>query len=155
MSELVFEIREYRRDDRKGVFHLLRFLPQLYPRSFDWLDGRLTNVEQGRASCLLAIVNHRFTGILIDTPKGRRTSKISTFFVENKNSGKGVGANLFNKCALSWKFKGIDNVYVTVPNVRRSQIEPFLQLNGFEKMAQIPDRYGPGRTEIVYASKIL
>ena len=96
-------IRHYRPEDRGRVFHLLSFLPKLYPGSFDWLDRRLIEVERERAFCNLAIVHSNIAGILIETPKGVRTSKISTFFVGNPACRQGVGT-LYRARQISGKF---------------------------------------------------
>ena len=84
-------IRNYRFGDRDHVFRLLSFLPKLYPRSFDWLERRLNEVEREHAFCSVAIAHSTIAGVLIETPKGIRTSKISTFFVGNQACKRGLG----------------------------------------------------------------
>lgn len=147
-------IRDYRTEDRSYVFHLLSFLPDLYPRSFDWLERRLTDVERKRAHCTIALANYRIAGILIDTPKGIRTSKISTLFVSEQASRNGLGSLLFEASARRWYTQGVDGVYVTVASQKQQCIDAFLRTNGFVESAKLPDRYGPGRNEIIYSLKL-
>ncbi len=147
-------IRHYMPRDRDYVFHLLSFLPKLYPGSFDWLDRRLDEVEQQHALCRLALVHSTVAGILIETPKGVRTSKISTFFVGNQICRRGVGSLLFRSSLARWHTAGIDNVYVTVAGSRQKLLDPFLQSRGFVESAHLPDRYGAGRDELIYSLKL-
>jgi hypothetical protein len=147
-------IRDYRAEDRHCVFRLLSFLPDLYPRSFDWLERRLADVERKHAHCTIALVNYRIAGILIDTPKGLRTSKISTLFVNEKTSRNGLGSLLFEASARRWYAHGVDGVYVTVAGQKQQRIDAFLRTNGFVESANLPDRYGPGRNEFVYSLKL-
>jgi GNAT superfamily N-acetyltransferase len=144
-------IRSYRAEDRDRVFRLLSFLPDLYPRSFDWLERRLADVERKHAHCTLAFLDCHIAGILIDTPKGVRTSKISTFFVREQANRNGVGTRLFQAGARRWCAQGVDDVYVTVASLKRHRIDVFLRSNGFIESENLPDRYGPGRDELIYS----
>jgi GNAT superfamily N-acetyltransferase len=147
-------IRKYRTDDRELVFRLLSFLPDLYPQSFDWLERRLWDVERRHAHCSIAVIDHRISGILIDTPKGIRTSKISTLFVSEQACRNGLGSLLLNASTKRWHMRGIDSVYVTVAIQRQHSIDAFLRTNGFTESANLPDRYGPDRSELVYSLKL-
>lgn len=147
-------IRHYGPDDRDQVFRLLSFLPDLYPGSFDWLDRRLTEVEREHAFCSLAIIRSSIAGILIETPKGVRTSKISTFFVGDQACRRGLGSLLFRSSVARWQAAGVDNVYVTVAGSRNHHLAPFLESRGFAESEHLLDRYGAGRDEIVYTLKL-
>jgi GNAT superfamily N-acetyltransferase len=147
-------IRHYRAEDRDHVFHLLSFLPDLYPRSFDWLERRLIDVERKQAYCMIGFLNCSVAGILIDTPKGIRTSKISTFFVKEQAHRKGLGTLLLEASARRWRIRGVDDVYVTVASQKRRSIDAFLRSNGFLKTAELCERYGPNRSELVYSLKL-
>jgi hypothetical protein len=142
--------RSYTSGDRDSVFRLLSFLPNLYPRSFEWLERRLADVEKNRAFCTLAFFQTAIAGVLIDTPKGARTSKISTFYTSNRLCGRGVGSLLFWSSTNRWHAHGVDDVYITVASSRRESIAPFLYSKGFVESANLPERYGLGRDELVY-----
>jgi len=147
-------VRSYTRRDRDQVFGLLSFLPRLYPRSFDWLERKLIDVDNQRAFCNLALVRSSIAGILLETPKGVRSSKISTFFVSHHACGRGLGSLLFQNSCARWQANGIDNVYVTVAASRRQHLLPFLHIKNFVETQNLPDRYGPGRDEYVYGLKL-
>lgn len=147
-------VRDYGLRDRDAVLSLLSFLPRLYPSGLDWLERRLTQIEQRRSHCTLAVVHSRIAGILIDTPKGLRSSKISTFFVTRQDEGRGIGSCLFEASARRWHAVGVDNIHVTVASCRRQKIVPFLLTKGFTESAIIAERYGPNRDEIVYSLKL-
>lgn len=147
-------VRSYETCDRQGVFNLLAFLPHLYPEGLAWLDQRLADVEHGRAYCTVALMSERLAGILIDTPKGKRTSKISTLYVHKRAAGQGLGSSLLHANANRWHSRGVDTVYVTVAGCRRAAIDPFLFSSGFVEVANLIDRYGPGRNELVYSLKL-
>jgi N-acetylglutamate synthase-like GNAT family acetyltransferase len=136
------------------VFDLLSFLPDLYPQSFDWLERRLTDIERKHAYCTIALINHRISGILIDTPKGIRTAKISTLFVRDQACRSGLGSRLFEASARRWYAADVDSVYITVAGLKQRRIDAFLRSNQFVQSANLPDRYGPGRNEIVYSLKL-
>jgi hypothetical protein len=106
-------IRNYKTEDRNDVFRLLSFLPDLYPQSFDWLERRLVDIERKHAHCAVALVNYRIAGILIDTPKGVRTSKISTLFVREQQCRSGLGSRLIEASARRWYADGVDDIYIT------------------------------------------
>lgn len=74
-------VRPFAREDRDAVMHLLSFLPKLYPDGYNWLERRLDEVERRQAFCSVAGVDEILGGILIETSKGRRASKISTLYV--------------------------------------------------------------------------
>jgi hypothetical protein len=147
-------IRSYDADDRPGVFRLLSFLPNLYPRGFDWLERRLTEVERQKAYCSVALVSQRIAGILIDTPKGARTSKVSTLFVKQTICRAGIGSLLFETSMKRWRAQGTDSIYITVASIRKRGIETFLQSNGFTESAYLRDHYGTDRHELVYSLKL-
>jgi hypothetical protein len=147
-------IRRYRAGDRELVFRLLSFLPDLYPKSFDWLERRLWDVERKHAHCSIAVVNRSISGILIDTPKGIRASKISTLFVSEQACRNGLGSLLLKESKRRWHARGIDSVYVTVAVQRQQCLDAFLRTNGFIESANLTDRYGPGRSELVYSLKL-
>ena len=147
-------VRNYKNSDRSHVFRLLSFLPALYPRSFDWLERRLADIERKRAYCSIALVDEHVAGILIDTPKGLRTSKISTLFVSEEVCGHGVGSLLLQASARRWYDQSVDGIYVTVAGSKQQCIAPFLRSNGFSEAANLPNRYGPGRDELVYSLKL-
>jgi hypothetical protein len=147
-------VRSYGGGDRGAVFRLLSFLPELYPRSFDWLEQRLDEVERKRAYCELAIYHADIVGILIETPKGVRRSKISTFFVRSHACKRGAGSLLFQSSLMRWQADGVDNVYVTVAACRQKVISPFLRSKGFLETDGLINRYGPGRDEFIYTLKL-
>jgi len=147
-------VRDYEGDDRKRVFSLLSFLPDLYPGSFNWLERRLADVERGRAYCTIALVDHRVAGVLIDIPKGGRTSKICTLYVQKEVSGSGLGTRLLKTSANRWYANGVDSVYVTVASLRQRTIDAFLKSNAFIESARLQDRYGPNRDEFIYSLKL-
>jgi GNAT superfamily N-acetyltransferase len=144
-------VRSYNGRDREGVFRLLAFLPDLYPGGTDWLDRRLAEVERGRAYCNVAVANMGIAGILIDVPKGKRTSKICTLYVHRTVSGNGLGSRLLTASTTRWYSAGVDKAYVTVAGSRREMTEAFLVSSGFAQIAKLSDRYGPNRDELVYS----
>ena len=65
--------------DRVGV--MLREIPLLYPGGKQWLGKRLDDVVEGHASCTLAVTESDLAGLTIETPKGKRRTKLSTIYV--------------------------------------------------------------------------
>jgi hypothetical protein len=145
------KIAPYLSRDRVQAMHLLDFLPTLYPGGLAWLARRLDDVERGDAHCWLAKAHNKAVGILIDTPKGKRSHKLSTIFVKNSCVGLRLGAALYSSVYRLWLEQGIDHVHVTVPAIRKCSIESFLLQRQFSKYSFDSNRYGDGRDEIVYS----
>jgi len=147
-------IRDYRRDDRSPLLRLLTIVPRLYPNGSEWLLRRLDDIESGNASCTLVCKNEKIGGVLIDTDKGTRSKKISTFFVDDKLANQGLGSRLFSSCRLRWLRSGIDKLHITVAGERRVNIEKFLIARNFKPIAFEHGRYGPMRDEIIYSTTL-
>lgn len=139
------------RRDLFSVRGLLRFLPALYPGAEAWLERRLHEVDRGRAACLVALLDGHVAGTLISTPKGRRASKISTFYVSPGFRRSGAGNALLTCEEQRWTREGIDSVYITVPSSRVPLMQSFLTRREFGVSATERDRYGPDRTEVVFS----
>jgi GNAT superfamily N-acetyltransferase len=144
----------WRQGDRQSIFNLLSFLPDYYPGGWQWLDRRLDDVERGRAACTIGGIGKAVSGILIETPKGRRSTKISTLYVRPIFAGFGLGAKLFDRHEVEWSTKGIDRVHITVASERLEAIANFLLARGFTATAQIENRYRHDRAETVFALDI-
>jgi ribosomal protein S18 acetylase RimI-like enzyme len=143
--------RPYRSLDRDAVFQLLDFLPALYPRGFQWLDARLEEVLEGKARCTLIEMCTQIAGISIETPKARRTVKLSTIFVHPLFRGYGVGTALLTNCCGRWRDESIQRCYVTVDFKIARDLGNLLRRFSFEQTALIENRYGEGRHEVVFS----
>jgi hypothetical protein len=124
----------------------------MYPSGHSWLERRLDDVERNEALCSLAGLGDCLGGILIETPKGRRASKISTLYVHEALSGFGLGASLFARHRQRWLELGIDRVHITVPSIKVSQMEGFLLRRRFQFVTSLSERYGPDRSEMVFST---
>lgn len=142
--------RPYDNRDRGAVFTLLRFLPSLYPGGLIWLERRLDDAAAGRASCSVAMVGDLLGGVIIETPKGKRTRKISNLYVASHLEHVGMGSLLMSKHILSWQNSGIDCAYITIAGSRLNRLQNFLNRWGFAPEAIARDRYGIGRDEHIY-----
>lgn len=144
-------LRGFRHADSERVRSTLKFLPALYPQGDTWLLNRLEDVEQGKAYCSLVGTGDTVEGVLIETPKGMRNSKVSTFYIRDRSRGIGLGQCLLDRHAHQWFEKGIDSIHITVPLCREHSIESFLQKNMFIPVANLIDRYGDNRSERIYS----
>jgi GNAT superfamily N-acetyltransferase len=147
-------IREAARRDRAEIVHLLSFLPCFYSRALEWLEGRLDDVERGRARCSVVGFGQRIGGILIETPKGRRRTKISTFYVKPESCNKGLGSMLLARHKRRWLEQGVDQASVTVPHERLRPLDQFLLGNGFYHSIDIVGVYRANQIEAVFSANI-
>ncbi|MDE3137114.1 MAG: GNAT family N-acetyltransferase [Acidobacteriota bacterium] len=149
-KRFVTSMRPYRSRDREAVFRLLSFLPSLYPKGAEWLDGRLEDVLRGRARCTLAFADVRLAGVTIETPKGKYTTKLSTIWVAPEHRASGIGTALLDACRRGWERSGVRSAYVTA-DVRAGQaLWPVLKGLSFRPTNVEKDRYGEGRDETVF-----
>jgi hypothetical protein len=153
-SASTFVLRDFHSDDRARLVDFLQIVPSYYPGGLKWLHDRLDDVEQRRASCIVAVDRGQLAGTLIDVEKGVRIRKISTFYVPSRFSRRRIGSALFSFCKKRWLQSGVDNVYVTVAEQRKPEIEPFLLARNFVPSFFASNRYGEGRHEIGYSSAL-
>lgn len=151
IADQEFRLRPFFRDDRENVLSFLNIVPRLYPNGRQWLENRLTEVDEGKASCTLALRQREIVGAIIDVSKGRRLRKVSTFFVRPKFSRLGVGSTLYNARLQRWLDMGIDRIHITSAGNRVPFIRPFLIGKEFREIAVLPGRYCPDRSEHVYS----
>lgn len=152
-SDARVALRSYVAADRKGITKVLSFIESLYPDGLQWLQKRLTDVEGGKAFCTVAIFREQFAGLLIDTPKGIRTRKISTFYVRDPFRHKGVATSLLAHHADEWRKAGIDRIYITAPTKGQDSLERFLAHHGFHLVSIAPEKYGEGRDEAIFEAR--
>jgi ribosomal protein S18 acetylase RimI-like enzyme len=119
----------------------LACLGDRYPDGLDWLEGRLNDVNAGRAEMWRGGIGRRAWGYAIVTPKGRRHLKLSTFYIAPAVRGRGLGRQLFTALADDWLTRGIDEAWVTVDESDRSTCA-FFQATGFAPLPAGRCAYG-------------
>lgn len=136
-------------NDIQELTHLLAIVPILYPRGDAWLRRRLDDVVDGSARCLVLPWDGRIAAAAILTPKAPTVTKISTFFVAEWARRRGVGARLAGSVLDDLRQHGSVESYVTVAHHVAAPLESLLGPRGFVRTAVEPDRYGPGRHEVI------
>jgi GNAT superfamily N-acetyltransferase len=144
-------LRPYTRSDRFAAFELLKTLPQLYPDGYDWLHRRLIDVEEGKAGCHMATVDGALAGILIETPKGARSLKLSTLWVAAPLRHRGIARRLLKDARSRWLMRELDQVTVTVACGCSPEAVPAFASVGFRPVILAKERYGPNRDELIMA----
>ena len=147
-------LRPYRATNRARVTHLLHFLPSLYPNADRWLERRLSEVERGVASGTLAYRSRFIAGIMIEVPKGKRRTKISTFYVDPAFRRQEVGNLLLRNACQRWQNAGIHDVHITANELAAQTLGPLLKKYGFREICREFARYQSGRYEHVYQAHI-
>ena len=142
-------IRAFRSSDWSQVIEVLGFLPDLYPNAHDWLARRLADALRSSAKCDLCVVDDAIAGVLIQTPKGLDSVKLSTYWVSPEYRGKGIGTTLLGAARTYWHSYH-KSLYVTVAESQIELLDRILFRNNFEISAFVPNRYGSGRNELVY-----
>lgn len=141
--------RPYQQKDRAWAFETLAFLPNLYPRGGHWLDKRLDEVLASKADCSLVLLNRVRVGLMIETPKGKGTLKLSTLWVDPRFRGIGAGRYLLTQAMARWLRNDLEYVYVTTDVRRAPLVQPFLEQLGFVAGPISFARYGELRDELV------
>jgi GNAT superfamily N-acetyltransferase len=145
----VLQIRFYVPSDRQAVAELLRPLGMRYPAAGDWVSRRLNDIEQDLAWCLLGTLDGNVAGVIISTPKGDHVSKLSTCFVGEGFQGHGLSRLLLKAAHDRWLSEGTTRVYGTVDARLPAWVLEFYARVGFKTVTVVPDRYQPGRDELV------
>ncbi|MQA66926.1 MAG: GNAT family N-acetyltransferase [Alphaproteobacteria bacterium] len=151
MRQSLTYVREYHRYDRPQIRRMLYFLPDLYPGAAEWLENRLEDVDRERAYCSVVSQGGWVRGVLLETPKGRRRSKISTLFIEPQMVGLGLGAKLIERHRKRWLQYELESITITVPKSRIRHTGLFLVKHGFRHETLLFDHYGHGRDEAIYS----
>ncbi len=148
-SEPALLISRYVPRNRVIVFALLRSIEELYPGGRKWLDGRLWDVEAGRAECTLAWLGRSPVAVAIQTPKASGQIKLSTFLVAPGFRGRRIGHALLGWLTDRWQMSDVRQAYVTAPAEHSDAVVGLFASFGFRQIAFCPARYGPGRDELV------
>ncbi len=143
-------IRPMRLQDRSVVYRdLLPVIADSYPRADRWLEGRLIDVLDGRADCLIARDGQGLRAIAIQTPKGPGQLKLSTIWVAERARGRGIGARLVARCRRVWRRREIAEVWVTASPSAVDSVAALLLPRGFAIEAHSASRYKVGDVETV------
>lgn len=149
VTEPALLISRYVPRNRVIVFSLLRSIEELYPEGLKWLDGRLSDVEAGRAECTLAWLGSSPVAVAIQTPKGSGHIKLSTFLVAPEFRGRRIGHTLLRWLIDRWQMSDVEQAYVTAPAEKSEAVVGLFASFGFRQIAFCQARYGPRRDELV------
>lgn len=143
------ELRRLQPGDIAQVIHLLKDLPQDYPRGDLWLKRRLREALADHAKCEVASVAGVVAGVVILTPK-QSSMKLSTIMVAERFRGLGIGSRLMDLALEITADEGFDETFVTVAEHTFPLLRPLLKSRGFTRLALERHRYGLGRHELVF-----
>ncbi len=148
MIDSMMLISDVRCPDRRAVFRLLADLDGKYPNGLDWLDRRLGDIEAGRARLYQITIGSELVAAGIETWKGPRKRKLSTFMVASSLRGSGLGSALLEAMKLQWRADEIDEVIVTVDEHDRHTTTFFLR-SGFTRLRGARVHYAPNRADLI------
>jgi hypothetical protein len=143
-------IRPFYRGDKTAVFRLLAFLPDLYPNGDKWLDFRLNEVLQGKARCKVVSSGKYIVGVAIETPKGIKKKKISTFYIHPCARRLRLGTRLLDSLISDWINQSVEGCHITVDSNRAKTLTPLLNNFDFRFVSRERSRYGDDRDELVF-----
>jgi GNAT superfamily N-acetyltransferase len=131
------------------VRELLDFLPLLYPGGADWLINRMNEIGSGQAEGTGISVDGRLIALTIAFHKPTNRMKLCTLFVSPEFRGQGIGRALLDASVARAYEIGAESVYITVAETVAHTIVPLLNSRNFATTDLVPDRYGPGRNELI------
>lgn len=144
------QLRDYGRDDRWAVLHLLSFLPDLYPGGERWLETSLRSVDPCLRPVRLAELGGRIVGISIFKVRDSARAKLSTIWVAPEARGRRVGSLLLDDAVKRAERLALDSVTITVRDRLDPQIRPLLTRYRFHREAIESNRYGRGAHEVIW-----
>jgi ribosomal protein S18 acetylase RimI-like enzyme len=140
-------LRAYHPSDRAAVLGLLASLSARYPGATEWLQRRLTDVEEGQARCTVVEVDGTLGAVMIETPKPPHQIKMSTLYVSEDCRHMGLAQLLIRHAQPLWAKEGITRVYSSVDSSHPSL--PFYTKLGWVVTDVAPGRYAADRDELV------
>lgn len=144
-------LRDFRPRDSYGVTNLLNGLVDVYPNGDQWLERRLEDVLENKATAwVLSDKSDIVRGVAIITPKGANASKLSTIKIDPLIRGNGVGRWLLDEISKFWIRSHIETAHVTVDSYNFDARQFFDRRDDFRKRTEIKSRYGEGRDETVF-----
>lgn len=125
----------------------------LYDRGAEKLLSRLEDARDGYAGAHVLTEGADGTPVALaaEATKGRRSRKLSTFWVAEHCRRRGYGSLLLETRINDWMHSGVEQAHVTVRKTRAEQLERLFLPRGFERTLVAVDRYGSGRDEVVLA----
>ena len=127
-----------------------RVVGSLYPEGDKKLFDRLESACQGLAVSHVVALHDRIPSALSsETSKGAAGIKLSTFWVDPRFRGLGIGSRLLDFRISDWIICGKEQSIVTVREERAVELERLFLPRGFMRIATVNDRYGDGRNEVV------
>jgi len=123
----------------------------LYPSGATLLLRRLEDALAGYAVAHVAasVRTDRPIALAAEALKGRRTRKLSTFWVSPAWRRQGIGAVLVESRIRSWHSSNIESVHVTVRQDRSLELMALLAPRGFQRKTTVTDLYGEDRSETI------
>lgn len=122
----------------------------LYPKGAAKL---LTRLEEALNGCATAHVAHlpRIGPIALasETLKGCDRVKLSTFWVDPRFRGIGVGGSLLDHRIGDWEQRDLSMAVVTVREERAAELEGLFIPRGFSRVATDINKYGEGQNEVI------
>lgn len=122
----------------------------LYPKGATKLLARLEEALNGYATahvCDAAGVGP--IALASETEKGTARIKLSTFWVDPRFRGVGLGGSLLEHRIESWRHRDLNRVVVTVRQERAPELERLFIPRGFSRVATDIGKYGEGQDEVV------
>lgn len=123
----------------------------LYPQGAAKLLARLEDSINGYATAHVAVsrLSANPLALASEVAKGKRATKVSTFWVDPETRRRGVGAQLLDSRIEAWLRSGQERVVVTVRESRAVELQSLFVPRGFERLALDLHRYGQDRSEVV------
>ncbi len=122
----------------------------LYPRGATKLLARLEAALNGYATAYVTVApGFGPVALASETTKGRNSVKLSTFWVDPRFRGIGVGGGLLDHRIESWQRCDLNRAVVTVREERAHELEGLFVPRGFSRVATDLNKYGEGQNEVV------
>ncbi len=132
---------------RVPLSDVARLLPDFdgkYPGGWRWLEQRLAQADHGDARIWLALAHGEIAALAIDTPKGARHSKLSTFVVGAEHRGFGIGAALIETLRWDWLRRDVVETHVTIDQ-NDDATQTFFARSNFSLNPWVSIAYGEAR----------
>lgn len=152
LPTLQVAVRPVRSSDLAHLMaHVGPLVDELYPQGAAKLLARLEDSINGYATAHVAVSRRSTTPLALasEVAKGKRATKLSTFWVDPKARRRGIGAQLLDNRIATWLRSGQERVVVTVCESRAAELQSLFVPRGFERLALDLHRYGPDRGEVV------
>jgi GNAT superfamily N-acetyltransferase len=154
---VTFLVRTIEPNELTEVTSAFPELQELYPGFEGWADGKRVDIANGRAEAYIADYGGENAGFALTSNKDDpgKVRKVSTLYIKPRYQRQGVGPRLLFGLIDKAARDGVEKLYITVSEERRTHLEDLLHQYGFFVEGVSGRRYRERSWEWVWSKRLV